>query len=120
MLIRGMKAKDLPKVTRLYQAANVFAHRKDIRTWTSDGLRRYPTLNLVAEDAGEVIGAISATVPRQRLMRIEDISVSAAHRNTGVGGQLLKKVLGRAEKDGVHKIMLWVHWRNAQAITFLL
>ncbi|MDO8408185.1 MAG: GNAT family N-acetyltransferase [bacterium] len=113
-----MASEDLPAVIDLYRTANLFAHKKDIRTWTARGLERFPSLHLVAEDSERIVGAISATLQKRAMMQIEDVAVSADRRNTGVGSRLMKELLRRAGKNDVCKIVLWVHWRNAQAIPF--
>src|SRR3989344_6307994 len=117
MGIRRMNLSDLNQVVRLYRDANLFAKVKDIRYWTKDGLVRYPDLNFIYEQDGEIIGAISAVFTKKDA-EINDIAVLKKSRNRNIGSKLLGKLIHVLTKEDVKKISLWVHWSNAAAIPF--
>jgi GNAT superfamily N-acetyltransferase len=68
-------------------------------------------LSRVAEDAGAVVGFVSAEV-RPRLNQqtpevwISDLVVAAAHRGRGVGKALLGAVVADARRIGAHGVCL--------------
>ncbi|MFH1510517.1 MAG: GNAT family N-acetyltransferase [Candidatus Woesearchaeota archaeon] len=117
MAIRNMKFSDLDNVVRLYQDANLFAKASDIKRWTEEGLQQCPKCNLVYEQDGKAVGAISA-VRKRNVVEINDIGILISKRNKGIGTQLMNRLMSTISRIGVHKIILWVHWKNARAIPF--
>jgi len=117
MAIRKMTFSDLDSAVGLYQYSNLFAKKKDIREWTVRGLRKSPDLNLVYEDDGVIIGAISAILKGKRI-EINDIAVQEKYRDRNIGTKLMRRLMDILSKEKIAEISLWVHWPNAAAIPF--
>jgi N-acetylglutamate synthase-like GNAT family acetyltransferase len=62
-------------------------------------LERFPACFLVAE-------AVAVVGEHERHLEIENIYVRADVRNRHTGGRLLDRLLGAAERDGVHRILV--------------
>lgn len=118
MKIRQMQKSDLSNVVNLYVDANLFAKKSDILTWTKEGLKNFPQLNLVYEDKGRIEGAVSAVLLNKRTAEINDIVVTERYRHKHIGTRLMENILQALQEYEVKKVTLWVHWQNTGAIPF--
>lgn len=117
-MIRNMQAQDLEKAALLYRSSNVFASQNDILAWTKAGFDQYPELNLVYEQNGRIIGAVSGIMLRNKMAIINDLAVDEDFRNQEIGTQLMQSLIKILKNKQVKKISLWIHWTNARAIPF--
>jgi len=79
-------------------------------------LERFAAYFLVAEAEGVIVGYINGSVhsgrdvavvgEHERHLEIENIYVRADVRNRHTGSRLLDRLLGAAERDGVHRILV--------------
>ena len=113
-----MAAADLIQVINLYKDANQFAKKTDIKKWTTDGLKKYPAYNLVYEENGKILGAISAVQLKKNAIEINDIAVLKLDRNKQIGSKLMHAFFQAIIGIPIKKVSLWVHWKNAAAIPF--
>lgn len=118
MGIRKTNFSDLSQVVNLYQNANLFAKKKDIRDWTKDGLEKYPSLNFVYERNTKIVGSISAILIKNKSVEINDIVVLKKYRSKKIGTNLMDAILSVLKKENVKRVSLWVHWSNAASIPF--
>jgi ribosomal-protein-alanine acetyltransferase len=113
MRIRIAKADDLPEIVKLEQQAAEAAHwspqQYDV-IFSSDCPRR---LVWVAED-GELQGFLAALIGRHE-WELENIAVARRARRCGLGGQLLRELIGRARTEGAEAIFLEVRESNQAA-----
>lgn len=116
MSIRKMEWRDLEDVVGLYLWANQYALRENVSEWTQESLKEFPEYHFVSEENGRVVGAVSATF--DGIAELQDLAVAPQYRGRGIGGELLEEALARLEEDGAKETMLWVHWRNKDAIPF--
>ena len=80
----------------------------------------HPSLRLVAEDAGQVVGwaALSPYSPRRcyRGVAEESVYVAEAARGRGVGRILLGELVARAEEDGYWTLLAGIFPENAASL----
>ena len=71
----------------------------------------------VAEHNGEVVGLVGLIV-NDREAEVEPIVVAAAHRDRGIGQDLLSRMVEEAKKLGVRYLSVKPVARNVEAISF--
>jgi ribosomal protein S18 acetylase RimI-like enzyme len=81
-----------------------------------DTLERFPAYFLVAECAGQIVGYINATVPRdqpvgvipeqQPYVSIENIYIRPEWRNKAIGGQLIERLFEVARDQGIERFIV--------------
>ena len=80
----------------------------------------HPSLRLVAEDAGQVVGwaALSPYSPRRcyRGVAEESVYVAEAARGRGVGRILLGELVALAEEDGYWTLLAGIFPENAASL----
>lgn len=80
-------------------------------------LERDPDLFLMAEEGGEVVGAVLGGYDGRRGM-VYHLAVRQAERHQGVGRRLLEEIEARLRSKGCIKYYLLVTKDNPQAIDF--
>jgi amino-acid N-acetyltransferase len=95
MKIRDATNRDLDAVESLLSASNL----------PLDGVKENFSSFVVAEDGGEITGAIGLE-KFGSVALLRSAVVSPEHRGSGVGRKLVEQVLERAEKDGIEDLFL--------------
>jgi ribosomal protein S18 acetylase RimI-like enzyme len=80
-------------------------------------LQRDPDLFLIAEESGEIIGAVMGGYDGRRGM-IYHLAIDPSHRREGLGQALMEKIENCLRGKGCLKYYLLVTKKNHQAITF--
>lgn len=95
MKIRQATDRDLDAVESLLSANNL----------PLDGVKDNFTSFVVAEDKGEITGAIGLE-KFGSVALLRSAVVSPEHRGSGVGRRLVERLLERAEHDGIEELFL--------------
>lgn len=83
----------------------------DLYHWWREGF-------IVAENSGQVIGFIAGVVPQPGQARILMLAVEEAHRNRGIGTQLMNSFVGVCAMRGMKSVELEVRQSNVGGISF--
>ncbi len=112
--IRWMIRRDMPEVLNAEQQSFEFA-------WTEDDflrcLRQRNCIGMVAEYNDRIIGFMIYELHKNRL-HVLNFAVAPAFRRTGIGGQMVSKLIGKLSSHRRSKITLAVRERNLQAQLF--
>ena len=112
--IRWMIRRDMAEVLATELASFEYA-------WTEDDflrcLRQRNCIGMVAETDERVIGFMIYELHRSRL-HILNFAVHPEHRRTGIGGQMLAKLVNKLSTHRRQKISLAVRERNLDAQVF--
>jgi ribosomal-protein-alanine N-acetyltransferase len=112
--IRWMIRRDMPEVLAAEQQSFEFA-------WTEDDflrcLRQRNCIGMVAEHNDRIIGFMIYELHKNRL-HVLNFAVAPAHRRTGVGAQMVAKLIGKLSSHRRSKITLAVRERNLPAQLF--
>lgn len=113
MLIRRMTIEDYDSVYALWLSVPGMGLNTvdDSREGIEKYLLRNPKTCFVAEEEGEIIGAILSGHDGRRGF-ISHTCVSPAHQRKGVGGALVKAALDALKAEGIAKAALVVFCRN--------
>ena len=113
MTIRKMTIEDYEPLYRLWLNTQGMGLNTtdDSRAGIEAYLRRNPDTCFVAEEAGELIGAILAGHDGRRGY-IYHLTVSITHRGKKIGSALVKDAMSALEREGIHKVALVVFDRN--------
>lgn len=76
-------------------------------------------IGYVAEDGGEIAGYGGVTVAADSA-DVENIAVTEPYRRSGVGTELLKKLLKSAKESGAERVFLEVRVSNSAALKLYL
>lgn len=95
MKIREATSHDIGAVENLLSANNL----------PVEGVRENFSSFVVAEDRGEIAGAIGLE-KFGSVALLRSAVVSTEHRGSGVGRRLVEQVLERAEQDGIEELFL--------------
>ncbi len=119
MRIRRARIADVPILTSMN--ASIFRDKNvaQVRRVFASALKSLPSACLVAEEGGEIVGAIIAErrlafVPRAAF--ITSFFVKTAWRGKGVGKMLFEKCLAGMKKAGMKSITLTVEPKNKKAL----
>ena len=112
--IRWMIRRDMPEVLAAEQLSFEYA-------WTEDDflrcLRQRNCIGMVAEHNDRIIGFMIYELHKNRL-HVLNFAVAPEYRRTGVGGQMVAKLIGKLSSHRRSKITLAVRERNLQAQLF--
>ena len=119
MTIRTMRIEDYEKVYQLW------IHTKGMGLNTADDskegiekyLRRSPDTCFVAEENGEITGAIMSGHDGRRGF-IHHTAVREEYRRKGIGKKLVDAAMEALEKEGIHKVALVVFGKNISGNNF--
>ncbi len=111
--------EDFPRVTQLWQSMEkgVKIGRSDAPEEIEKKLQRDPDLFLVAEDEGEIVGAVIGGFDGRRGL-IYHLAVSNSFRQQGLGGRLLQEVEDRLRNRGCIRCYLLVTTDNLEAARY--
>ena len=112
--IRWMIRRDLTDVLTAERASFEYA-------WTEDDflqcLRQRNCIGMVAEVGDRVVGFMIYELHKNRL-HLLNFAVAPAHRRTGIGAQMVSKLIGKLTSHRRSKISLAVRERNLPAQLF--
>jgi ribosomal protein S18 acetylase RimI-like enzyme len=111
--------RDFEAVLALWAASGpgVGLGRSDTPAEIRRKLERDPDLFLVAEDAGQIVGAVLGGFDGRRGM-VYHLAVAASYRHQGIGGDLMAELEARLHAKGCLKCYLLVRPDNAGVIDF--
>ena len=111
--------EDYPAVRGLWSLAGPGIHlrRSDELEEIQKKLQRDPDLFLLAEEDGEVIGAVLGGFDGRRGL-VYHLAVAEEHRKQGVGVLLMDNLERRLRAKGCIRSYLLVTYNNAEAIEF--
>jgi phosphinothricin acetyltransferase len=122
MRIRALDESDWPEVSGVYAegiATGNATFESEVPTWERWDAA-HPTLRLVAEDRGGVVGwaAISPYSDRDcyRGVGEESVYVAEAARGRGVGRLLLDALIARAEAEGYWTLLAGIFPENEASV----
>ena len=117
--IRPMKITDYEGVYRLWRNTPGMGLNTmdDSREGIAAYLKRNPSTSFIAEEAGEIAGAILAGHDGRRGY-IYHVAVSVNHRRRGIGTKLVDCARKSLEKEGIHKTALVVFRKNESGNLF--
>jgi ribosomal protein S18 acetylase RimI-like enzyme len=116
-MIRKMRNKHIPFISRIYKSANPHATVKEIMNWTNKNLHKADGVYLIFEKKGRVIGGISSYI-FHGVGYIDDIAVRSDLRRKGYGSKLMYRCIRKLKDKGVKKVKIDVHYKCASAIPF--
>ena len=111
--------EDYEQVTRLWRQAGEGVHigRSDTPEQIENKLRRDPDLFLVAEESGELVGAVLGGFDGRRGL-IYHLAVAKGYRKKGIGARLMDELEQRLRAKGCLRYYLLVTRDNSEAIQF--
>ena len=119
MEIRNMRLDDYDSVYALWLSCPGMGlnNLDDSREGIAKYLARNPDTCFVAEEQGNIIGAI-LTGHDGRRGYISHTAVSPAHQRQGIGRQMVEKALNALKAQGIHKVNLVVFAHNGKGNAF--
>ena len=119
MKIRNMRLDDYDNVYALWVSCPGMRLNDldDSREGIAKYLARNPDTCFVAEERGEIVGAI-LTGHDGRRGYISHTAVSPAHQRQGIGRQLVEAALEALGQEGIHKVCLVAFADNEQGNAF--
>jgi len=111
--------EDLPAVLQLWSKAGPGVHLgpSDEPFELQKKLRRDPDLFLVAEENGDLVGAVMGGFDGRRAI-VYHLAVEPGHRRKGLGSQLMAEMEVRLKTKGCLKMYLLVTKDNPEALQF--
>lgn len=111
--------EDYEQVTNLWGQAGEGVHlgRSDTPEQIDNKLRRDPDLFLVAEESGELVGAVLGGFDGRRGL-IYHLAVAKGYRKKGIGARLMDELEQRLRAKGCLRYYLLVTRDNSEAIQF--
>ncbi len=113
MTIRTMVIEDYDKVKALWMTIHGFGIRSvdDSREGVERFLRRNPTSSVVAEENGEIIGAILCGHDGRRGC-LYHVCVAEGHRRRGIGKAMVVFCMNALKAEQINKVSLIAFTRN--------
>ena len=116
--IREMTIDDYPQVIELWKACEgIGLSADDSQAGITSYLSRNPGLSFVAEQEGQVVGAVLVGQDGRRGY-LYHLAVEPSHRNRGIGSDLVKASLNALRAMGIRKCHIFVFADNHGALTF--
>jgi ribosomal protein S18 acetylase RimI-like enzyme len=107
----------LGQILDLAMLANPWAKRSKYKEFLLSLFHDFDHLAFVAVDGGKIAGYVMGDTKRNE-GEIEDIAVLPDYRGKGLGRWLMQAELKAMGELRVKRVILWVHWRNSEAIPF--
>jgi len=119
MTIRNMIIGDYDAVYRLWQSTPGMGLNTtdDSREGIAAYLARNPNTCFVAEESGEIVGAILSGHDGRRGY-IYHVAVAPLSQHGGIGTALLDRAMDALKNEGIHKVALVVFSNNSGGNTF--
>ncbi|MBR3103534.1 MAG: GNAT family N-acetyltransferase [Lachnospiraceae bacterium] len=113
MTIRTMVIEDYDKVKALWMTIHGFGIRSvdDSREGVARFLKRNPTSSVVAEEDGEIIGAILCGHDGRRGC-LYHVCVAEGHRRRGIGKAMVVFCMNALKAEQINKVSLIAFTRN--------
>ena len=113
MTIRTMVIEDYDKVKALWMTIHGFGIRSvdDSREGVARFLKRNPTSSVVAEEDGEIIGAILCGHDGRRGC-LYHVCVAEGHRRRGIGKAMVVFCMNALKEEQINKLSLIAFTRN--------
>ncbi len=113
MQIRTMVIEDYDKVKALWMTIHGFGIRSvdDSREGVARFLKRNPTSSVVAEEDGEIIGAILCGHDGRRGC-LYHVCVAEGHRRRGIGKAMVVFCMNALKAEQINKVSLIAFTRN--------
>ena len=113
MQIRTMVIEDYDKVKALWMTIHGFGIRSvdDSREGVARFLKRNPTSSVVAEENGEIIGAILCGHDGRR-GGLYHVCVAEGHRRRGIGKAMVVFCMNALKAEQINKVSLIAFTRN--------
>ncbi len=113
MEIRAMVIGDYDKVKALWMTIHGFGIRSvdDSREGVARFLKRNPTSSVVAEENGEIIGAILCGHDGRRGC-LYHVCVAEGHRRRGIGKAMVVFCMNALKEEQINKVSLIAFTRN--------
>lgn len=119
LTIRVMTIEDYDGVYTLWENTPEMGINStdDSREGIAQYLRRNPTTSFVAEENGEIVGAILSGHDGRRGF-IQHLTVSTACRHQGIGAKLVDATMQALDQEGIVKVALLTFKKNLNANAF--
>lgn len=119
MELRILEIEDYENIYRLWANTSGMGLRSldDSQTGIAKFLKRNPTTNFVAVEAGEIVGVILCGHDGRRGY-IYHAAVDVNYRGQGIGTRLINEVYNALEKEGITKAALVVFKTNELGNSF--
>lgn len=113
MIIRTMKQEDYEQVYALWQQIHGFGIRSidDSKEGVERFLRRNPTTSMVAEQEGEIVGAILCGHDGRRGC-LYHVCVAEAYRLHGIGRAMVGAAMEALQKEQINHVSLIAFTEN--------
>ena len=113
MDIREMRASDYDAVKALWMTIRGFAIRSidDSKEGVRKFIERNPGLSTVAEESGEIIGAILCGHDGRRAT-LYHVCVKESYRKRGIGKSMVVRCMEELQKEGINKVALIAFTHN--------
>lgn len=115
--VRTYAPADYPRVLRLWKRSGLRVGPSDRRAELEGSRRRDPDLFLVAEQDGELVGAVLGRYDGRRGW-VNHLAVRGADRKGGIGRRLMAELERRLAEKGCPKINLHVEPENETVCGF--
>lgn len=114
MTIRTMTMEDYDQVYKLWSGIKGFGIRTmdDSREGVEKFIKRNPSTSVVAEEEGNIIGAILCGHDGRRGCMYH-VCVAGEFRNRGIGHELALEAMERLKEEGINKVSLIAFKSNA-------
>lgn len=114
---RQYTTADCDAVRALWLRAGLELRPSDSKEELEKKLRRDPELFLVAEDEGEIVGAVIGAFDGRRGF-IYHLAVAPERQGEGIGKALIDQVIEGLKKLGCIRLLLLVNEENEKAVEF--
>ena len=113
MTIRAMEENDYDKVKALWMSIHGFAIRSvdDSREGVAMFLKRNPGCSVVAEENGEILGAILCGHDGRRGC-LYHVCVREDHRRRGIGKAMVVHCMNELKRERINKVSLIAFTKN--------
>ncbi len=117
--IRTMQQSDYPKVYQLWKTIKGFGIRSmdDSEEGVARFLLRNPSTSMVAETAGQVVGAILCGHDGRRGC-FYHVCVREGYRKQGIGKSMAVKAMKALQEEGINKVCLIAFKKNEVGNSF--
>ncbi|MCR5488215.1 MAG: GNAT family N-acetyltransferase [Lachnospiraceae bacterium] len=113
MTIREMRLEDYDRVRELWLTIRGFAIRSldDSREGVEKFLNRNPGISVVAEEDGQIVGAILCGHDGRRAT-LYHVCVREEYRKRGIGKAMVVRCMEKLNQEGINKVALIAFTRN--------
>jgi putative acetyltransferase len=118
IIVRPFRIRDYDAVFALWRRTEgVGLNESDTLKATTAFFRRNPGLSFVAEQAGQIIGAVLCGHDGRRGY-LHHLAVARRQRRRGIGGQLVDACLANLRKAGIRRCNIFIFANNSEGMKF--